>query len=484
VDSSVSRRRLAAAAGGLLVAAGVHRPAVAQSDPTPQLPVILASDFGPVGDGETDDSAALQSALDQAEQQGGGLVLIGPGIFRCNLIIGSQTTIQGAGHRTTTLMAVAGSNRPVIEGRGFAELTGTLTEYPERRGANYIGLSMLTVDGARATNTSGAGIQIWGRSHVFRDLIVQNCAEDGISLEFTTHGQGDSIEDNVEGFFTNIKTILNGGNGWRHRGPHDSVLSNFVTFSNDGWGFISEGTPDGYNGGISGSGWNSWLNGLGSFHFGVSPGYLSDSAATGPNLGIGIELAATAGSSRMSGILISGHETGLVLRGGNHIFSGVILNSTSSTEGWPGTGILIDNAGLCVLDVTGSQNERAIAVDFEWGPNIIRGRFNVPANGILLSGFVQPQTTLDLARIGADGSETIVQIPGVHQYVPAPPVPQADSPVDPVVTTETGAAEVEGTAELSEAGATSPAVPGETPLPSQAASVTPSPVPSMSTDLD
>ncbi len=486
MDSIISRRHLAAAAGGFLAATGTYRSVSAQSaDRTSTLPVINASDYSPVGDGVADDTGPLQAALDEAERQGGARVLVGPGTYRCNLVIGSNTTLQGASTRGTTLMAVAGSNRDVLLGRDFADLTGTLTQYPELRGANYIGLSSLTIDGDRSTNSAGCGIRIWGRSQAFRDLIIQNCAEDGVYLEFTTHDVGDSVEDNVEAFFHNIKTILNGGNGWRHRGPHDSILSNFVTFSNDGWGFMSEGVPDGYNGVISGTAWNSWLNGLGSFHFGAQPAFLSDSTASGPNRGIGIELSADSGAVRMTGILILGHETGLVLRGGNHIFNGVILNSISSTPGWRGTGILIDGAGLCMLDLTGSSNERAIVVQSEWGPNMIRGRLNVPEGGQLLVGDVMPTTSLDLARIGADGNEVIVQIPGVRRYQPTPVIPDGEGTPTPPDTT--GSVDTHHTAGTPEADAQAtpigtpvpdrqPATPGSVdPLPSDPADETPSP---------
>ncbi len=414
--NSVNRRGLATAAAGLMAAGAGISPRLAAQDATPaEAAWLMAADFGATGDGTTDDSAAVQQALDTAEERGGGTVVLGDGTFLCNLTIGSRTTLHGMGPRATTLLSVPGSNRSVVAGRGFADLTGTDKATPETRGANYVGIANLCIDGNRVANTTGYGIQIWGRSHIFQDLIVQNCAEDGIFLEFTTHDAGE-IEDDLEGFFTNIKTIRNGGNGWTHRGPHDSILSQFVTFSNDGWGFRSEARANSYNGGISGTGWNSWLNGLGSFHFGAPPGFLSDSAASGSNRGTGIELTEGSGSVRMTGILILGHEVGLHLRGGNHLFNGVVLNSVSGTADQAGIGILIDNAGLCLLDVTGSANERAIVIAGEWGPNIIRGRFNVPEGGQLLAGPVAEATSLDLVSIGTGGGERIVQIPGLTRY--------------------------------------------------------------------
>lgn len=413
MESSVNRRRLAVSAASLIAAGTTLRPASSAAQPAQldQQPVILASDFGVTGDGSTDDSPGLQRALDLAEERGGGLVMLGSGIYRCNVTIGSRTTLHGVGPRATTLISVPGANRAVIEGRGFADLTDTLKATPENRGANYVGIANLCVDGDRVTNTRGCGIRIWGRAQIFQDLIVQNCAEDGIFLEFTTHDAGEIVDD-LEGFFTNIKTIMNGGNGWTHRGPHDSILAQFVTFSNDGWGFKSEHRTGSYFGGISGSGWNSWLNGLGSFHFGATPGYLTDAAATGER-GIGIELLEDSGSVRMTGILISGHEVGIYLRGSNHIFNGVVLGSVARTDGATGMGIVIENAGLCLVEASGRANQCAVAFVDEFGPNIVRGRFSVPGNGQLLMGPVSPGTSVDLAQIGPEGTANVIQIPNV-----------------------------------------------------------------------
>jgi len=425
VNNSVNRRRLASVATGLLAIGaglGVSGPLAAQSEMPSGTAWLLASDFGATGDGLTDDSASLQMALDTAEQRGGGMVILGSGVFRCNLTIGSRVSAVGMGPRATTLISVPGANRSVIEGRGFADWTGTNKATPETRGANYVGIANLCIDGNRGTNETGCGIRIWGRAQILQDLIVQNCAEDGIFLEFTTHDVGE-IEDDLEGFFTNIKTIKNGGNGWTHRGPHDSILSQFVTFSNDGWGFKSEGRRGRYNGGISGMGWNSWLNGLGSFHFGATPGFLSDSSATGEG-GIGIELQPDSGSVRMHGILISGHETGILLRGNNHIFNGVVLGITSSDPGGEGQGVVLEGTSLCMVDVTGSGNQVAIAVNSELGPNMIRGRFNVPENGQLLTGNVSPTTSVDLAQIGRTGSLSLVQIPTVTGSLGVRPLDQ------------------------------------------------------------
>jgi hypothetical protein len=406
----LSRRTLLGTAAGFAAGATAAVAVAARQADGQDGPWLDVRGFGAAGDGVADDTGAVQAAIDAVEATGGGLVVFPPGTFRCNVLVGSRVGLLGSGTRATTLKAVAGSNRSVVEGRGFASLAGSAKQTPETRGDNYVTLDSLTIDGDRASNAAGSGIRIWGRSHLFQNLVVQSCAEDGIVLEFTTHDGGE-IEDDLEAFFDNVKTIKNGGNGWTHRGPHDSILSNFVTFSNDGWGFASSSAAGSFNGGISGRGWNSWLNGRGSFDFGTTLGFLSDSQATGQFTGVGIQLAAGSGSSRLTGILISAHETGLVLRGTNHLFSGVVIGCHNEEDSG-GAGIVLDGAGLCLIDAVGSENHTAVEIRSEGAPNVLRGRFNVPGGRTLLAGDPDVDSSVDLVGIGSDGTASYVQLPG------------------------------------------------------------------------
>lgn len=91
---------LRALLGVTLLAAGL--PALAD--------VVSVKDFGAVGDGATDDTAAIQAALDAVAARGGGTVLLPAGTFVVSpsgttkwLRVGSETTVQGAGDTATTV---------------------------------------------------------------------------------------------------------------------------------------------------------------------------------------------------------------------------------------------------------------------------------------------------------------------------------------------------------------------------------------------
>ena len=73
----------------------------AQPEPaTPVLPSIPnknfdVRDFGAVGDDKTDNTAAIQKAIDAAESAGGGKVVLPPGVYLCGpLQVGSELDVQ------------------------------------------------------------------------------------------------------------------------------------------------------------------------------------------------------------------------------------------------------------------------------------------------------------------------------------------------------------------------------------------------------
>jgi polygalacturonase len=88
-------RRLGRTAACLLVLLGLPPAARGQEDPWARLPGILAgihapafpdrdfllTDFGAVGDGTTDASAAIEAAVEACHRAGGGRVVVPPGVF-------------------------------------------------------------------------------------------------------------------------------------------------------------------------------------------------------------------------------------------------------------------------------------------------------------------------------------------------------------------------------------------------------------------
>ena len=62
--------------------------------------ILQAVDFGAVGDGETDDTAAIQAAMDHARELGGGKVYLAKGVYLLHdslYIRGDNITLEGSG---------------------------------------------------------------------------------------------------------------------------------------------------------------------------------------------------------------------------------------------------------------------------------------------------------------------------------------------------------------------------------------------------
>ena len=141
---------------------------------------LLASDFGATFDGATDDSAALQDAIDAAIAQGKPLLLdAGTAIVGTSLSISAPITIIGSGRGSTTLKAQNGLNDYVISFTG-----GTA-------GVGIIGtvLADFAVDGNSANVTAGGGILADGAVQcTFERLHITSVYNWGLKLGPITGG--------------------------------------------------------------------------------------------------------------------------------------------------------------------------------------------------------------------------------------------------------------------------------------------------------
>ncbi len=135
-------------------------------------------DYGALVDGVTDDSLALQQAINQA-QLVGGTVLLGPGTVALGagqaITIGSNVRVTGDGVGVSTILMKAGTNVPIM--LQVNALTGGIQ-------TTGVTLESFTLDGNKANNTGGLqnyGILLQntagaGPAHVtIRDVTVQNC---------------------------------------------------------------------------------------------------------------------------------------------------------------------------------------------------------------------------------------------------------------------------------------------------------------------
>lgn len=153
-----------------------------------------ATAFGAVGDGETDDSDAIQAAIDMSSANGGGIVRLPPGVFIIaqTLTLQSRVKLIGAGRRVTTIQKAAGFLGDAIKSVDFDTLTGTTID--GKTAPSHFAIKELTLDGQYMfedtaserfisyINNTGGGIKFYGREFDL-DCEVINMAGVGVWLE-------------------------------------------------------------------------------------------------------------------------------------------------------------------------------------------------------------------------------------------------------------------------------------------------------------
>lgn len=176
---------------------------------------VDARSFGALGDGATNDAAAIQAAIDAASAAGGGEVFIpdGTSMLGSSLNVPANTTLRGSGV-TSILKLMAAVNAPavILSGAG-AEVRDLKID--GNRPAQTValvaqGVSMeadnTTVDNCTITNLLAAGIDAEDRSHLrITNNKIDNTSYIGIFVHATAAVisnilvQGNTVDRTVEG---------------------------------------------------------------------------------------------------------------------------------------------------------------------------------------------------------------------------------------------------------------------------------------------
>jgi hypothetical protein len=175
--------------------------------------IFSARDFGALGNGIADDTAAIQAAINAATAAGGGDVFIPHGVYvvssTLNMPSPGRVTLRGAGSQATTLT----TSNPTL---GFVNVTG---HYSQIRGITFT---------CSAVPTGGITINLGDAfSHTLEDILILNCWV-GIAWQ----GISDSARISI-GFATHIKIYNWQNTAINLEHANDIFITNFLFYQKD-----------------------------------------------------------------------------------------------------------------------------------------------------------------------------------------------------------------------------------------------------------
>jgi hypothetical protein len=231
--------------------------AVATNVQTKLREFVSVKDFGAQGDNVTDDTAAIQAAIDAieaTEPAGAGVLFFPKGNYRTSgpITIPSHITLEGEGKTSTYIRPLNSATFTTAEGvimtEGFTEDADLWDYYSAYPAGLKMGVHLrnLCIDGNRANVANAHGLMIYGGQWVLENLAVINCSGHGIWTEAGSTGSstsGDDLHDFLnmhEAYANNIYIVNADQHGWLYRGPNDSQID-AVQIKTCGWGgFIQE----------------------------------------------------------------------------------------------------------------------------------------------------------------------------------------------------------------------------------------------------
>lgn len=204
--------------------------------------VINVKDFGAKGDMETDDTAAIQAAIDHGRIDK-RLVFLPSGTYLISspIIVYKNTTILGASLYNTIIKLKDNSNCNVIETYKFSSFYATggdnVSDYPDLP-VNF-SIENITIDGNRNKNyngiasqaNTGCGILIYGRSFIVNNIFIHDCAGNGFHSALrhrSINHEADTIDDFNKSYITNIFVKGTSFEGFIFEGSADIFVNNIL----------------------------------------------------------------------------------------------------------------------------------------------------------------------------------------------------------------------------------------------------------------
>ncbi|SEQ64856.1 Pectate lyase superfamily protein [Rosenbergiella nectarea] len=206
--------------------------AVARTQHEKNTDIVSIKDFGAKGDGVTDDTTSIQSAIDFSSKNGVGIYAPSGRYKVSTLIIKPNMAMYGdyIGNEGKGTSFLGNGFDDVMRGANTDDLmqmsgTGADVEY-----AHHVTIIGIEIDGGVNGQSikfdeskKGRGIAVWGSSLNFVDIDIINCGGHGIESGYHDSGAEWALYFR-ESSFRNIRIRNVGKHGWWFKGPHDAKL--------------------------------------------------------------------------------------------------------------------------------------------------------------------------------------------------------------------------------------------------------------------
>ena len=200
------------------LAAFLRRAIAPGSAPAPR--VFDAAEYGARGNGTSDDTLAIQRAINAAATSGGGVVRLAPGRFPVRTLdVRNNVALEGAGPTATTIAAIGEPGKGTV----FSDDTVRIR------------VAHLTVQGRGTSGGSGDEILVYlvdVADSSFEDLVIDRAQ--GIGMQFEGPGSRRNVVTDVT--ITSTYTRSSGYHGvafWLYAGASDTIVSNLLTDGSD-----------------------------------------------------------------------------------------------------------------------------------------------------------------------------------------------------------------------------------------------------------
>lgn len=206
---------------------GVNQPftlSVARTQHDKNKDEVNVKDFGATGDGVTDDTTAIQNAINYACSVPCRLFFPYGTYMVSHLVIYPNSNIRGEGRNCSIIKRLSTSTGDVITGYQSYSLFGITSSTSLTGYCCNVTIGDLTIDGGVSTYSStatGNGIAIWGSRLRFYNLDIKNCANHGIWTDYFDSNYDYGMPW-YESSFHSIRISNCGMRGWHFAGPHDS----------------------------------------------------------------------------------------------------------------------------------------------------------------------------------------------------------------------------------------------------------------------